>query len=201
RRLRERAAWRGLCLPVAGPRGARQRGAAGHQVHARPPGGAYCSRGRAAALRTSRTDRGRQRRRAAELPGLDRRRDPPRRRRLNRLIDLLVRVAALALLALAWPASAIDQSQLLPVDEAFALQARANERGRIEIDWVIAEGYYLYRHRTSVQVVEDGFKADPLQLPPGKRHTDEFFGEVETYRERLVAVLAGAAAHGTRDVR
>ena len=119
---------------------------------------------------------------------------------MNQLTDLLVRVAALALLALAWPASAIDQSQLLPVDEAFALQARANERGRIELDWAIAEGYYLYRHRTSVQVVEGGFKADPLQLPPGKRHTDEFFGEVETYRERLVAVLAGAAADGTREV-
>ncbi|MGY1408252.1 protein-disulfide reductase DsbD family protein [Luteimonas sp. A611] len=117
------------------------------------------------------------------------------------MTGLLVRVAALALLAVALPANAaIDQSQLLPVDQAFALQARATAPGRIEIDWAIAEGYYLYRHRTAVQVVEGGFEANPLQLPPGKRHTDEFFGEVETYRGQLVAVLTGAAADGARDV-
>jgi len=51
-----------------------------------------------------------------------------------------------------------------------------------------------------VQVVEGGFKANPLQLPPGKRHTDEFFGEVETYRGQLVAVLTGAAADGVGEL-
>src|SRR5690606_18973131 len=94
----------------------------------------------------------------------------------------------------------VDESELLPVDEAFVLQARAVERGRIAIEWTIAEGYYLYRHRTSVQVAEGGFKANPLELPPGKRHTDEFFGEVETYRGRLVATLTGAAADGVREL-
>src|SRR5690606_5338532 len=41
------------------------------------------------------------------------------------------------------------------------------------------------------------FKSNPLQLPAGKKHTDEFFGEVETYRHRATAVLTGAAADGT----
>jgi thiol:disulfide interchange protein len=119
---------------------------------------------------------------------------------LSRSIARLLCATALALLAIAAPAAAIDDSQLLPVDEAFALQARAAGRGRIEIQWTIAEGYYLYRHRTSVQVAEGGFKANPLQLPPGKRHTDEFFGEVETYRGRLDAVLTGAAADDAREL-
>ena len=39
---------------------------------------------------------------------------------------------------------------------------------------------------------------EPLQLPAGKKHTDEFFGDVETYRERLVARLPGRAADGAR---
>ncbi len=120
---------------------------------------------------------------------------------MSRLIDRIARAAACALLALALPAAAtVDESQLLPVDEAFALRAQAAERGRIAIEWTIADGYYLYRHRTSVQVVEGGFQADPLQLPAGRRHTDEFFGEVETYRDRLVATLTGAAADGEREL-
>jgi len=112
---------------------------------------------------------------------------PHRARRRGRLCALLLAVALPA-------AGAVDETQLLPVDEAFALQARAPARDRIEIDWTIADDYYLYRHRTSVRVVEGGFEAGPLQLPAGKRHVDEFFGEVETYRGRLAAVLPGTAA-------
>ncbi|MDH5835202.1 protein-disulfide reductase DsbD family protein [Luteimonas kalidii] len=109
--------------------------------------------------------------------------------------------ALLALLLAALPAAAVDDSQLLPVDQAFALEARATARGRVELEWTIAEGYYLYRHRISVREVGGGFKSNPLQLPAGKRHVDEFFGEVETYRQRLVGVFTGAAADGTTALR
>ena len=120
---------------------------------------------------------------------------------MRRFFDRLARVAALVMLAGALPAhAAIDESQLLPVDQAFALQARASGRDRIALDWKIADGYYLYRHRTSAQPTSTGFDAGELQLPPGKRHTDEFFGEVETYRERLQAVLPGNAAEDAREV-
>ena len=94
-------------------------------------------------------------------------------------------------------AQAIDQDDLLPVDEAFALSAGATSRNSVEVRFTIAEGYYLYRHRTAVEVLDGGFKTNPLQLPDGKKHTDEFFGEVETYRDSLVATLTGAAADGT----
>jgi len=107
-------------------------------------------------------------------------------------------LAALALCASTAAAHAtLDEDDLLPVDEAFALGARAVSRDRIEVDWAIADGYYLYRHRIAVRETGGGFRPDPLQLPAGKRHTDEFFGEVETYRHRLTAVLTGAAADGT----
>ena len=99
----------------------------------------------------------------------------------------------LALLASAPPAWAIDESDLLPVDEAFALTASAPQRDRIALAWRIADGYYLYRHRISVEVGGGGFEALPLQLPAGERHVDEFFGEVETYRHRLQATLPAAA--------
>ena len=50
----------------------------------------------------------------------------------------------------------------------------------------------------SVQPVDGGFKFNPLELPPGEKKTDEFFGEVETYRGDVTAVLTGAAAVSTR---
>ena len=109
-------------------------------------------------------------------------------------------LAILAALLLAPAARAVDESDLLPIDEAFALTATAPERGRVEFSWKIAEGYYLYRHRMGVQAV-DGFKTNPLQLPDGIAYTDEFFGDVETYRDSVTAVQTGAAADGITRVQ
>lgn len=102
-------------------------------------------------------------------------------------------------------ASAVDPADLLPVDEAFALRASAPERGRIELTWRIADGYYMYRHRMAAQPVaaapgNNAFKAGPLQLPPGKAYRDPFFGDVQTYRDRVTAVLTGVAAPGAQTV-
>ena len=96
---------------------------------------------------------------------------------MNRPVDWLRRcLAVLALGASAVAAhAAVDESELLPVDDAFALSARAVARDRIEVDWAIADTYYLYRHRIDVRT-DAAFAAQPLQLPTGKKHTDEFFG-------------------------
>jgi len=92
--------------------------------------------------------------------------------------------------------AAVDEQDLLPVDEAFSLSASAPDRDRLEFTWKIVKGYYLYRHRIDVRPVDGTFNAGPLQLPTGEKHTDEFFGEVETYRDRLAAVMTGVAADG-----
>lgn len=107
-------------------------------------------------------------------------------------MKLFARGAALcALLWLALPAFALDEKDLLPVDQAFALTASAPKRGQIQLQFKIAPGYYLYRHRTSVKA-DPAFNAGALQMPAGNKHHDDFFGEVETYRERLQATLPGA---------
>lgn len=104
-------------------------------------------------------------------------------------------VALLALSALvAPPARAeITEADLLPVDQAYQLSAKAVGTDRVEFTWKIAPGYYLYRHRTSVAVSGPGFTAGALQLPPGKKYRDEFFGDVETYRGAMTATLPGQA--------
>ncbi len=91
--------------------------------------------------------------------------------------------------------AAIDPADLLPVDEAFALQASAPTRDGVAVSWTIADGYYLYRHRIAVAPL-DASASGTLRLPAGAPHTDEFFGDVETYRGRVTGTLDGVAARG-----
>lgn len=107
----------------------------------------------------------------------------------------------LALSLLPATALGLDEADLLPVDQAFVVEASAGSRDRIQVRWRIAEGYYLYRHRTSVVVEGAGYLPGELQLPAGKPHEDEFFGAVETYRGQLQAFLPGQASPDTRQVR
>ena len=122
---------------------------------------------------------------------------PPRR-----LFHRLLACAALLAAALAGPAAAqpLGVDDVLPVDKALVLSTRVLARDRIEVRWDIADGYYLYRHRTSAHI-EGGFKNNPLRLPRGQAYTDEFFGEVETYRGQLTALLTGAAADDAETVK
>ena len=100
------------------------------------------------------------------------------------------------LLFIALPAAAIDESDLLPVDEAYVLSAEATAADTVRIRWKIADGYYLYRHRTSVQTATPGARSGALKLPKGEPHEDEFFGKTETYRDELLATLPDIAGAG-----
>ena len=98
-----------------------------------------------------------------------------------------------ATLLLTSPARAVDESDLLPVDQAFALSSRPLDHGRIEFDWAIAKGYYLYRERISATA--DGvFQPGTLQLPEGIHKHDPFFGDVQIYHDHVTATLPGAPA-------
>jgi thiol:disulfide interchange protein len=114
---------------------------------------------------------------------------PPFARRLARSLASLLIFAAL-------PTLAIDESDLLPVDQAFAVSAEATAPDTVRIRWKIADGYYLYRHRTSVKPVVATLRSGALQLPSGEPHNDEFFGKTETYRQELVATLPGIVGAG-----
>ena len=93
--------------------------------------------------------------------------------------------------------AAIDPSDLPPVDSVFVLSASADARDRVGVDWKIADGFYLYRHRTKVDSPDGSFAGATLSLPPGAKHHDEFFGEVETYRGHLAGQVSGDP--GNRD--
>ena len=85
-----------------------------------------------------------------------------------------------------------DENNLLPVEEAFVLDAQATSADRIALRWKIAPGCYLYRHQLKVQA-DAGFAAQALQIPAGEPHQDEYFGRVETYRDALTVIVPGQA--------
>lgn len=71
----------------------------------------------------------------------------------------------------------------LAVDEAFRLMPAERMGQQLHIRWEIAPGYYLYRERLAFEAVEPlGAKLTAPQLPEGKKHHDEHFGDVHVYR-------------------
>ncbi|MFN0300502.1 MAG: protein-disulfide reductase DsbD [Burkholderiales bacterium] len=108
---------------------------------------------------------------------------------------MTLRILALVLaLTLAPIAHAADD--LLDVEKAFALTARALDDRTLELNYKIAKGYYLYRERFEFKA--EGATLGAADIPPGKRKKDEFFGEVETYRDGLRLTIPIAAAEGDR---
>ena len=75
---------------------------------------------------------------------------------------------------------------LLEPERAFRFSARALEGSAIEVAFDIADGYYLYRDRFRFSAEGNpGVRLGAPQFPRGVKHKDEFFGEVETYRNEV----------------
>ena len=97
-------------------------------------------------------------------------------------------LAFLVLLAVSSSAAAQlfrKSDDLLEPEKAFRFSARAVD-GAVEIQFAIADGYYMYRDK--FRFAAEGNPAVRLgrpEFPAGARHKDEFFGEVETYRKQV----------------
>lgn len=75
------------------------------------------------------------------------------------------------------------EPEFLDVDEAFKLEVSRYKR-QLKINWIVAEGYYLYRERFSFQLEPEnsGATLKTPQFPTkGKMKDDPAFGLVEVY--------------------
>ena len=79
------------------------------------------------------------------------------------------------------------ENEFLPVDKAFQVDAYLQRDNQIQIDWQIAEGYYLYRKQLSISTEQANVTFSPLTLPTSKTKTDDYFGEVQIYETGLSA--------------
>ncbi len=85
------------------------------------------------------------------------------------------------------PAWAAEEDNLLPVEEAFKVEAHAVDRATIKLDFKIADDYYLYRERMKTRSVDASVTLGALDLPAGEKKHDEFLGDVEVYHHGLSA--------------
>ena len=77
----------------------------------------------------------------------------------------------------------LDNDTLLPPEQAFRVDVKSENPGRIEIDWTIAEGYSLYRKNMRFDSQSSGVELGTPEFPTGKVKHDEMLGDIEHYRK------------------
>lgn len=93
------------------------------------------------------------------------------------------------LLALCAGMAHAAEPELLEPEKAFAFSARIAGPDAVEVRYVIAKGYYLYRDKLRFSLEPETLSAGGPQLPPGQVHKDEFFGETRVYRDEVIITL------------
>jgi thiol:disulfide interchange protein DsbD len=94
----------------------------------------------------------------------------------------------------AWLASPVladpglEDQEPLPVTEAFQYVI-ADTGQAFEIDWVIADGYYLYKKKLGFESTDAKLQLGVPELPDGLDYEDEFFGPQQIYRERFFVTI------------
>ncbi|MGM0813286.1 protein-disulfide reductase DsbD [Thioalkalivibrio sp.] len=102
----------------------------------------------------------------------------------------------LGLLLVPTLASALFDDDLLDPDDAFAIEAETIDANTVRVSWNIADGYYMYREQFRFTPEGEGLELGEPRIPDGTVKEDEFFGRVETYRDRIDIELPIAAADG-----
>lgn len=83
-------------------------------------------------------------------------------------------------------AYALTNNDLLPPDQAFKFHARSLDNKTIEVNWQIAEGYYLYREKITLTIANTkNVTLGSYKIPHGTPKSDEAFGEVEIFHNAL----------------
>lgn len=79
------------------------------------------------------------------------------------------------------------QAGPLPANEAFKLVVSHQSNGALRLEWVIADGYYLYRDHINAKGA--GGVQIPIQTEPGIQKDDPSFGVLEVYYQQASAKL------------
>jgi len=97
------------------------------------------------------------------------------------------------------PAFGDDEPEILPPEVAFVPLVSILDNNRIEVDWQIEPGHYLYQNKLGFSLSRQGALA--AQLPEGTLQQDEYFGDVMIYRGNAKVLLTpNTAVSGNDDL-
>ena len=105
---------------------------------------------------------------------------------------LLVAGTATTGFAKPWWMRGIDapgDADFLPPDVAFRVSAVV-DGSNLLVRWVIADGYYLYRHTIEVKAESPDLVVSAPELPRGISKTDAYLGTQEIYTQQVEARVA-----------
>jgi len=92
------------------------------------------------------------------------------------------------------------ESEFLPPDQAFRVEASADGADKLRVDFLVTPGYYLYRHRMCFKLDE---AAGPVPatlgtaiIPEGEWKEDEFFGRQQVFHEAVSVTIPVSRAPG-----
>ncbi len=74
-----------------------------------------------------------------------------------------------------------NQPEFLSPEKAFIMSHEIINDKQIKINWEIHPGYYLYMGMFEFKSLDESNKIQKVEMPEGKKKTDEFFGEVDIY--------------------
>jgi thiol:disulfide interchange protein DsbD len=88
------------------------------------------------------------------------------------------------------------QPEFLPVDQAFTPSVVPDGPDKVRVEWLIHDGYYLYKSRIKVASTSKAAQLGEPALPPGIRKVDDYFGAQEIYHDSVVASVPVARSAG-----
>jgi thiol:disulfide interchange protein DsbD len=78
------------------------------------------------------------------------------------------------------------QEDLLPPDQAFQFSAAVGDPNTLQVNWQIAPGYYMYRDKTKLELIDaGGTTLGVYDMPHGEPKEDPEFGKVEVFHDEL----------------
>ena len=81
-----------------------------------------------------------------------------------------------------------NESDFLPPDVAFRVSARVDSTV-VRVRWIIADGYYLYRHRIEIKAESPDLALSAPALPKGVLKSDPYLGTQEIYQQQVEATV------------
>jgi thiol:disulfide interchange protein DsbD len=81
-----------------------------------------------------------------------------------------------------------NENDFLPPDVAFRVAARV-DGSLLRVHWVIADGYYLYRHKMEIKAESPDLVVAAPAFPAGVRMSDAYLGAQEVYFQQVEATV------------